>query len=88
MYAIRSYYDFIEHNPQSQAVGLDPSINMLLESKKKLKNKRLNDRIFIVRGIAEDRPVRGGVFDAVTISFGIRNTVITSYSIHYTKLYE
>ncbi|NIP31307.1 MAG: ubiquinone/menaquinone biosynthesis methyltransferase [Candidatus Dadabacteria bacterium] len=67
--------NFIEHNPDSMAVGLDPSINMLLESKKKLKSKNLTEKIFITRGIAEDLPFNDGTFDAVTISFGIRNTV-------------
>lgn len=67
--------NFIDHNLASKAVGLDPSINMLLESKKKLKNKQLSNKISIVRGIAEDLPFTEGLFDAVTISFGIRNTV-------------
>ncbi|NIX14948.1 MAG: ubiquinone/menaquinone biosynthesis methyltransferase [Candidatus Dadabacteria bacterium] len=67
--------NFIEHNPDSMAVGLDPSINMLLESKKKLNSKKLSDKIFIIRGIAEDLPFNDSMFDAVTISFGIRNTV-------------
>ena len=67
--------NFIELNPKSSAVGLDPSINMLLESKKKLRNKKLSDKISIVRGIAEDLPFPDNSFNAVTISFGIRNTI-------------
>ncbi len=66
---------FIEHNRNSRAVGLDPSINMLLQSKNKLKNKQLTDKILLLRGIAEDLPFPGDIFDAITISFGIRNTI-------------
>ena len=66
---------FIEHNRDSRAVGLDPSINMLLQSKSKLKNKKLSDKILLLRGIAEDLPFPDNIFDAVTISFGIRNTI-------------
>lgn len=66
---------FIEHNRNSRAVGLDPSINMLLQSKRKLKNKKLTDKILLLRGIAEDLPFPDNMFDAVTISFGIRNTI-------------
>lgn len=66
---------FIEHNKNSRAVGLDPSINMLLQSKSKLKNKKLTDKILLLRGIAEDLPFPDNMFDAVTISFGIRNTI-------------
>ena len=66
---------FIEHNRNSRAVGLDPSINMLLQSKSKLKNKKLTDKILLLRGIAEDLPFPDNIFDAVTISFGIRNTI-------------
>ena len=64
------------------AVGLDPSINMLLESKRKLKSKNLTDKIFIIRGIAEDLPLPNNSFDAVTISFGIRNTVDPAKSLN------
>jgi len=67
--------NFIEHNRTSRAVGLDPSINMLLQSKNKLKNKKLGDKILLLRGIAEDLPFPDNSFDAVTISFGIRNTI-------------
>lgn len=67
--------NFIEHNRDSRAVGLDPSINMLLESKKKLRNKNLIDKIALLRAIAEDLPFADNMFDAVTISFGIRNTI-------------
>jgi len=67
--------NFIEHNRDSRAVGLDPSINMLLQSKNKLKNKKLSDKILLLRGIAEDLPFPDNKFDAVTISFGIRNTI-------------
>jgi len=67
--------NFIEHNRNSRAVGLDPSINMLLQSKSKIKNKKLTDKILLLRGIAEDLPFPDNIFDAVTISFGIRNTI-------------
>jgi demethylmenaquinone methyltransferase/2-methoxy-6-polyprenyl-1,4-benzoquinol methylase len=67
--------NFIEHNTDCTAVGLDPSINMLLQSKIKLNNKKLTDKILLLRGIAEDLPFADNMFDAVTISFGIRNTI-------------
>ncbi len=67
--------NFIEHNRGSKAVGLDPSTNMLIESKRKLNSKKLSDSIFLIRGVAEDLPFSDNTFDAVTISFGIRNTI-------------
>ena len=55
----------------SQVVGLDPSIEMLGLAKKKCDPKRIS----LVQGYAENLPFKSDEFDAITIAFGIRNTV-------------
>jgi len=56
-------------------IGLDPSPHMLKLAQKKINSLRLGDRITLIQGLAEDLPFRDGIFDAVTIAFGIRNTI-------------
>ena len=55
----------------SQVVGLDPSIEMLGFAKKKCDPEKIS----LVQGYAENLPFKSGKFDAITIAFGIRNTV-------------
>ena len=57
----------------ARIVGLDPSAGMLEVAQSKLEAKRLGDRIELVVGDAQNLPFENNTFDAVTISFGIRN---------------
>lgn len=59
----------------ASVIGLDPSIEMLRLAKIKCSSSALKDKIALVQGVAEDLPFRDNSFDAVTIAFGIRNTV-------------
>ncbi len=55
-------------------VGLDPSREMLVLAKEKIRS--INEpRISLVEGVAESLPFTSRSFGAITIAFGIRNTV-------------
>lgn len=56
----------------SQVIGIDPSGQMLRFAKKKCESIK---EITMVQGYAEDLPFRKDEFDAITIAFGIRNTI-------------
>lgn len=58
-----------------RVVGLDPSEEMLEIGAKKLRSLGREGQIALVQGVAENLPFEDGTFDAVTIAFGIRNTV-------------
>ncbi len=53
--------------------GLDLSSGMLEVGKKKIKDKNLSDKIEMVLGDSESIPYPDNYFDAITVSFGIRN---------------
>lgn len=59
--------------PQARVVGVDFAGAMLRVGLDKLRARRLDDRISLVRGDATRIPVRDGWADAATIGFGIRN---------------
>jgi demethylmenaquinone methyltransferase/2-methoxy-6-polyprenyl-1,4-benzoquinol methylase len=61
------------NNPH--VVGLDPSEEMLRLGQKKIEALGAKKKINLVQGIAENLPFKDDTFDAVTIAFGIRNTV-------------
>jgi ubiquinone/menaquinone biosynthesis methyltransferase len=61
--------------PEARVFGVDPSSEMLLLARKKIASRGLSERISLARCQAETLPFRDGSFDAVTIAFGIRNTV-------------
>jgi len=67
--------EVVNNNGNSQVVGLDPSSEMLLLGKKKISSTGLHKKIRLVQGVAEKLPFKDRVFDAITIAFGIRNTV-------------
>ncbi len=54
-------------------VGLDLSAGMLDVGKKKIEAKQLSNRIEMVLGDSENIPFAENHFDAITVSFGIRN---------------
>jgi demethylmenaquinone methyltransferase / 2-methoxy-6-polyprenyl-1,4-benzoquinol methylase len=54
-------------------VGLDLSSGMLEVGKVKINDKNLSDKIEMVLGDSENIPYPNDSFDAITVSFGIRN---------------
>lgn len=54
-------------------VGLDLSAGMLEVGKIKIKDKNLSNKIEMVLGDSENIPYPDNSFDAITVSFGIRN---------------
>ncbi len=58
---------------KSRVAGLDFSMNMLMLGKEKIKVLGVEDRIALLGGNALELPFGDGLFDAVTIAFGIRN---------------
>jgi len=60
---------------QARIFGADFSLGMLRGAPPKLVKARLTRRVCLQNASAEDLPYRDGVFDAVTIAFGIRNVV-------------
>jgi demethylmenaquinone methyltransferase/2-methoxy-6-polyprenyl-1,4-benzoquinol methylase len=66
-------YLFNSSEQIGQAVGTDLSINMLEKGRIKVRKKRLDDRIILEEGDVQDIRYPDNSFDAVTISFGIRN---------------
>jgi demethylmenaquinone methyltransferase/2-methoxy-6-polyprenyl-1,4-benzoquinol methylase len=67
--------EILKNNDQWTAIGLDPSAQMLVLGQKKINSMGLNRKIKFIQGIGESLPFRDDSFDAVTIAFGIRNTV-------------
>jgi demethylmenaquinone methyltransferase/2-methoxy-6-polyprenyl-1,4-benzoquinol methylase len=56
-----------------RVVGVDFAGAMLAVGSAKLDERRLSDRVALVRGDAARLPIASGTVDAVTIGFGIRN---------------
>lgn len=54
-------------------MGIDPAEKMLEIGRRKIKERKLDDKIVLKNGSAEQIPCEDNAFDAVTISFGIRN---------------
>src|SRR5690606_32901278 len=57
----------------AKITGADISNGMLEVGRKKIADAKLLDRIELVYGDSEDLPFADGSFDAVTVSFGVRN---------------
>ncbi|MEO0046144.1 MAG: hypothetical protein RL705_1335 [Bacteroidota bacterium] len=62
-----------ESTAAKQIIGLDLSVGMLEVGKKKILDKNLADKIEMVVGDSENIPYPDNHFDAITVSFGIRN---------------
>lgn len=56
-------------------VGVDMSGEMLVYGQKKIQQRGLTDTFKLARGDATQLAIASEAFDAVTISFGIRNTI-------------
>jgi len=73
----------LTHNKHiKQAVGADPSIQMLAIAEKKIRKRGFNDRIKLETGGADHIKYPDHTFDAITISFGIRNFAELEISLH------
>lgn len=54
-------------------IGLDLSARMLEVGKQKIKEKKLSEKIEMIQADSENIPFEDNYFDAITVSFGIRN---------------
>lgn len=54
-------------------IGLDISEGMLAVGKEKIARAKLTDKIEMVVGDSENMPFKDNTFDAITVSFGVRN---------------
>lgn len=61
-----------ELNPD-RIIGLDISAGMLEVGKEKINKANLSDKIEMVVGDSENIPFEDNTFDAITVSFGVRN---------------
>ncbi len=59
-------------NPE-KIIGLDLSEGMLKVGKEKIKERNLDSLIEMVQGDSENLPFQDNTFDAITVSFGVRN---------------
>ncbi|MFT5760966.1 MAG: demethylmenaquinone methyltransferase/2-methoxy-6-polyprenyl-1,4-benzoquinol methylase [Polaribacter sp.] len=59
-------------NPE-KIVGLDISAGMLEVGKQKITKANLSDKIEMIVGDSENMPFNDNTFDAITVSFGVRN---------------
>jgi demethylmenaquinone methyltransferase/2-methoxy-6-polyprenyl-1,4-benzoquinol methylase len=59
-------------NPE-KIIGLDLSEGMLNVGKKKIKERKLDSLIEMIQGDSEKLPFKDNTFDAITVSFGVRN---------------
>ncbi len=57
----------------SKIIGLDISEGMLEVGRKKISEKNLQNKIEMILGDSENMPFPDNHFDAITVSFGIRN---------------
>ncbi len=71
-----------------EVMGLDFSFNMLELAKKKIDKRGLSQKFEVVQGDAESLPFQDNTFDALSISYGIRNvgTISAALSEFYRVL--
>ena len=58
---------------ECKIIGVDPSSKMLEVGQSKIDNQNLNDNILLEKGNAENLKYDDGIFDVVTIGYGVRN---------------
>jgi len=59
--------------PSAKVIGLDISEGMLEVGKEKIKNLNIEDSVELVLGDSENIPYEDNFFDAITVSYGVRN---------------
>jgi demethylmenaquinone methyltransferase/2-methoxy-6-polyprenyl-1,4-benzoquinol methylase len=59
--------------PADKIIGLDLSEGMLSVARKKVEGKPISEKVSFVKGDSENLPFEDNSFDAITVSFGIRN---------------
>ncbi len=64
---------FAEKSAATKIIGLDLSDGMLSVAKKKVDNSPLEQKVEFIKGDSEALPFEDNSFDAITVSFGIRN---------------
>ena len=64
---------FAEKTSAKKIVGLDLSEGMLSVARKKVLGKKISEKIEFVQADSEALPFEDNAFDAITVSFGIRN---------------
>ena len=64
---------FAEKTTAEKIIGLDLSEGMLAVARKKVAGKSFSQKIDFIQGDSEALPFENGQFDAITVSFGIRN---------------
>lgn len=64
---------FAESTKASKIVGLDLSEGMLSVARKKIEGSNISEKINFIKGDSEALPFKENSFDAITVSFGIRN---------------
>ncbi len=71
-----------------KVTGLDFSANMLEYAQKKITARKLEEKFKLIQGDAEQLPFEDNTFDALSISYGIRNvgTISTSLGEFYRVL--
>ncbi|MFV0304958.1 MAG: bifunctional demethylmenaquinone methyltransferase/2-methoxy-6-polyprenyl-1,4-benzoquinol methylase UbiE [Moheibacter sp.] len=57
----------------AQITGFDLSAGMLEVGRKKVATQKLQDRIKMIQGDAENMPFEDNTFDCITVAFGVRN---------------
>lgn len=63
----------IAKSTQAQITGFDLSAGMLEVGRKKVAKEKLDDRIEMIQGDAENMPFENNSFDVITVAFGVRN---------------
>ena len=63
----------IAKSTQAQITGFDLSAGMLEVGRKKVTKEKLDDRIEMIQGDAENMPFENNSFDVITVAFGVRN---------------
>ena len=64
---------FAEKTDAKKIVGLDLSNGMLQVARKKVSGKPYSNKVEFIQGDSEELPFEDNSFDAITVSFGIRN---------------
>ena len=64
---------FAEKTSATKIIGLDLSEGMLSIARKKVADTALKNKLEFIKGDSEALPFKDNMFDAITVSFGIRN---------------